>query len=54
MKVPIDPLNFKIVDGRLFLFYRDQELDALKLWNKEDERALTRNANRVCHSISGE
>lgn len=53
-KLPIDPFNFKIVDDQLFLFYKDQKLDALKLWNEADEKALSRNAARVWHSISGE
>lgn len=36
-KFPIDPKNYKVVDDRLFLFLKNDETDALALWNKEDE-----------------
>jgi YHS domain-containing protein len=36
-KFPIDPTAFKIVDGRLMLFLRNASIDALELWNKNDE-----------------
>ena len=35
--VAIDPERFKIIDGRLYLFHRSDELDALKAWNEADE-----------------
>jgi YHS domain-containing protein len=35
-KVEIDPTNFKIKDGRLFLFYKGLLADALKDWNKHE------------------
>src|SRR5438128_2227452 len=31
---PIDPKRFKIVDGRLLLFLKNEKVDALELWNK--------------------
>jgi len=37
-KFPVDPTNFKIVDGKLNLFLRNKNVDALKLWNKGNER----------------
>lgn len=37
-KFPIDPHNFKIVNGRLLLFLKNKDTDAQVLWNKEDER----------------
>jgi len=39
--VAIDPESFKIIDGRLYLFHRSDELDALKAWNEagDSERA---------------
>ena len=40
-KLPIDPENFKIVDGRLFLFLKNDQVDALKLWDKEDQKTFT-------------
>jgi YHS domain-containing protein len=36
-KVSIDPTNFKVAGGRLFLFYKDFFSDALKDWNKHDK-----------------
>ncbi len=35
-KFSVDPTSFKIVDGKLYLFHKDNEVDALKLWNQED------------------
>ena len=37
-KYPVDPKSFKIVDGRLHLFYNDAELDALQQWNHDEAR----------------
>ncbi len=48
---PIDPKQFKIVDGRLFLFLRNEKVDALELWNKDDERALATKADRHFKSV---
>lgn len=33
---PVDPTNFKIVDGRLLLFLKNDEVDARELWEKEN------------------
>ena len=35
-KFPVDPTNFKIVDGRLMLFLRNKNVDALDLWNQRN------------------
>ncbi len=35
-KVEIDPTNFKVKNGRLFLFYKGLLADALKDWNKHE------------------
>ena len=43
-KVEIDPETFKIVDGKLFLFYNRFFNNTLKSWNK-DERNLHTNAD---------
>ena len=44
-KFPVDPRNFKIVDGRLFLFLKKPDIDALEKWNEGDEREQTRKAD---------
>lgn len=36
-KFPVDPTNFKIVNGKLNLFLRNKKVDALELWNKGSE-----------------
>ncbi|MEN8799672.1 MAG: YHS domain-containing (seleno)protein, partial [Flavobacteriaceae bacterium] len=37
-KYPIDPETFKIIDERLYLFYNQGGYDALRLWNKAEDR----------------
>jgi len=37
-KFPVDPRNFKIVDGKLLLFLKNKNVDALKIWNDGDEQ----------------
>lgn len=36
-KVEVDPTNFKVRDGRLFLFFKGTFGDALKDWNKHEK-----------------
>lgn len=48
--VDIDPLNYKITGGRLFLFYKGIGGDALQIWNK-DEPNLTRKADEKWKQI---
>ena len=43
-KVNIDPETFKIVNGKLYLFYNKFFNNTLKSWNKEEAR-LMRNAD---------
>ncbi len=38
-KFPVDPRNFKIVDGRLLVFLKNRGVDARKLWNNGDEKS---------------
>ena len=52
-KVGIDPTNFKIKDGRLFLFFKGPFADALKDWNKH-EREWEPAADQHWRTISGE
>lgn len=37
-KFPVDPTCFKIVDGKLNLFLKNKNVDALALWNQGNER----------------
>lgn len=39
-KFPVDPTNFKIVNGKLNLFLRNANVDALALWNDGNEKEL--------------
>lgn len=44
-KVEVDPETFKIVDGKLYLFYNSFFTNTLKLWNK-NEATLKGNADK--------
>ena len=52
-KVEIDPTNFKVTKGRLFLFFKAFYANALKDWNK-DEPNLTAKADANWKKIAGE
>jgi YHS domain-containing protein len=52
-KVEIDPRNFKVSGGRLFLFYKSLLHDAQKDWNK-DEPGHRDRADKAWKGISGE
>ncbi len=39
-KVRIDPETFKIVDGKLYLFYNFRFTNTLKSWNKDESNLL--------------
>lgn len=52
-KVEIDPKNFKVKDGRLFLFYKDFFSNALTDWNKH-EAEWEPAADESWKKISGE
>lgn len=51
-KFPVDPTAFKIVNGRLMLFLRNRNVDALALWNDGTERELTRQADAHWKTIT--
>jgi YHS domain-containing protein len=40
-KVEIDPQTFKIVDGKLFLFYNKLLTNTLPMWNKDEAHLKT-------------
>ena len=50
-KVEIDPANFKVTNGRLFLFYKGWLGNALNDWNK-DEKNLTIRADEQWRKIA--
>lgn len=52
-KFPVDPTNFKIVDGRLLLFLRNQGIDALQLWNQGDDAEQMSKAAAHWQKVSG-
>lgn len=52
-KVEVEPDNYKITNGRLFLFFKAFYADAKKTWNK-DESALTAQADAHWKQIAGE
>ena len=39
-RVEADPETFKVVDGRLFLFSNGSLSNALRKWNRQEERLL--------------
>jgi len=39
-KYQVDPESFKIVEGRLMLFYKTEEIDALHEWNQAEDALL--------------
>lgn len=49
-KVEVDPETFKIVDGKLYLFYNKYLNNTLKSWNK-DEPALRKKADANWNKI---
>lgn len=44
-KFPVDPRNFKIVNGRLMLFLKNKNVDALEIWNNNNEKEFTSKAD---------
>lgn len=52
-KFPIDPTNFKIVGGRLMLFLRNKNIDALQKWNEGDEFTFVKRAEEHWKKVSG-
>jgi len=52
-KVDIDPTNFKVSNGRLFLFYKGLWGNARKDWDKDESVEMTK-ADAAWKKISGE
>ncbi len=51
-KFPVDPTNFKIVNGRLMVFLRNSSIDARELWTKGDESQLIAKAEAHWKRVS--
>ncbi|MEM1446087.1 MAG: YHS domain-containing (seleno)protein [Planctomycetota bacterium] len=49
----IDPTNFKIVDGRLMLFLKNADVDALELWNQQGDDDATAKADAFWNQTHG-
>lgn len=52
-KFPVDPTNFKIVDGKLLLFLRNSNVDAQKIWNGKKEDVLLEDAAAHWKTVQG-
>lgn len=52
-KFPVDPTRFKIVNDRLLLFLRNDGVDALDLWNAQDEQEVVRKADAHWRRVRG-
>lgn len=52
-KVRIDPETFKVVDGKLFLFYNFRFTNTLKSWNKDEANLLPKAEKEWGKIISG-
>jgi YHS domain-containing protein len=39
-RFPVDPTNFKIVDGRIMLFLKNSKVDGVGIWNQDEASNL--------------
>ncbi|MBB6429464.1 YHS domain-containing (seleno)protein [Algisphaera agarilytica] len=46
----VDPTVFKLVDGQLFLYKKNAQVNALDVWNAGNEAQLTKKANEFWKS----
>ncbi len=51
-KFPVDPTNFKIVNGRLMVFLKNRNVDALELWNQGNGAKLIAKADAHWTKVS--
>ena len=52
-KFPVDPRNFKIVDGKLLVFLKNKNVDALELWNEGEEQGNLKKAGAHWRKVRG-
>lgn len=53
-KFPVDPTQFEIIDGKLYLFLNNDSVDAHELWRQGDKRELSHKAQAHWKKISGQ
>lgn len=51
-KFPVDPTNFKIVDGKLLVFLKNKNIDARALWNQGNPHDLVKKADAHWRKVS--
>ncbi len=51
-KVPVDPGTYKVIDGKVYLFYNKGQNNTLDLWNK-NESTLKEKADKNWSNIEG-
>ena len=39
-RFPVDPTNFKVVNGRIMLFLKNKDIDGVGIWNKNEAENL--------------
>lgn len=52
-KVRVDPETFKVIDGKLFLFYNFRFTNTLKSWNKDEPNLLPKAEKEWAKLITG-
>ncbi len=52
-KFPVDPTQFRIVNGRLLVFLNNRNVNAAELWDDGDERELIQKAEAHWAKVSG-
>lgn len=52
-KFPVDPRNYKIENGRLLLFLKNENVDARELWNDGDMAGLSSKADAHWRKVQG-
>lgn len=52
-KFPVDPTKFRVVDGELYLFLNNEDINAFDLWSQGDERELVNKAQAHWNKVSG-
>ena len=51
-RFPVDPTNFKVVNGQIMLFLKNAKVDGVELWNK-DEAQNHQKANANWEKLKG-